>query len=60
MIIWLILLVAIVAGIVWALRSSATGGATRRPPALDALKQRYARGEIERDEFLAKRADLGG
>lgn len=34
-----------------------TGG---RSPGLDALEQRYANGEIERDEYLQKKADLGG
>jgi uncharacterized membrane protein len=29
-------------------------------PALEALRLRYARGEVDRDTFVAMRADLGG
>lgn len=29
-----------------------------RSPALDLLEQRYARGEISREEYLAKKRDL--
>lgn len=32
----------------------------RAPTALEILDARYARGEIERDEFLKRRADLTG
>lgn len=31
-----------------------------RPGALDILGERYARGEIDRDEYLARKADLAG
>ena len=31
-----------------------------RSTALDMLEQRYARGEIQRDEYLQKKHDLGG
>ena len=31
-----------------------------RTEALDILEARYARGEIQRDEYLEKKADLGG
>ena len=58
---WIFVILVIVA----LLKSLFTG--TRSPPererdktALDILKERYARGEIERDEFEQKRRDLGG
>ena len=30
----------------------------RRPPGLDVLEERYARGEIKRDEYLEKKRDI--
>jgi putative membrane protein len=33
--------------------------AGNRPPALDVLERRYASGEIDREEYLQKKADLG-
>ena len=32
----------------------------RRSPGLDALEERYARGEINRDEYLEKKRDIVG
>ncbi len=32
----------------------------REPTALEILEARYARGEIDRDEYLERRADLTG
>jgi putative membrane protein len=32
----------------------------RRSPGLDTLEERYARGEINRDEYLQKRRDITG
>ena len=32
----------------------------RRPPGLDVLEERYARGEINRDEYLQKKRDIIG
>lgn len=50
---------AIIAGIVLVIRwLSAQGGGSSPDRALDILRQRYARGEIDREEFEAKRRDL--
>ncbi len=35
-------------------------GMERRPPGLDILAERYARGEINRDEYLEKKRDITG
>jgi putative membrane protein len=32
----------------------------RRSAGLDVLEERYARGEINRDEYLQKKKDIGG
>lgn len=53
LLVWLLPLV-----LVWLLVRAYLG---RRPPtrtALEILEERYARGEIERDEYLKRRADL--
>jgi putative membrane protein len=63
MIVWFIVLIAIVALVVWLVRSLASPGMHHMPPrrssALDVLEERYARGEINRDEYLEKKRDLG-
>ncbi len=37
-----------------------TGGAKSGRSALEILEARYARGEIDREEYLKRRADLSG
>ena len=62
MIIWLLIVALIIAGIVWlfrALTRQSSENIGRRPSALDVLEERYARGEINRDEYLEKRRDIG-
>ena len=53
---WALIIAGIVIGIRWLGRA---GGVTRSDTALEILRQRYARGEIDKDEFEAKRRDLG-
>jgi putative membrane protein len=60
MIIWLVILAAIIAGVVWLVRSQPVGGGQRHSTGLDALEERYARGEIDRDEYLQKKRDIMG
>ncbi len=52
---WIVVVVAIVLGIRWLVRQ---GRPEAGDSALEILRQRYARGEINREEFEAKRKDL--
>jgi putative membrane protein len=64
MVVWVIILIAIIALAVWLARSLITPGMHHVPPrrssGLDVLEERYARGEIDRDEYLQKKKDIGG
>lgn len=59
---WLALLALVVAALVWFVRSQTTTRdfAERRSRSRDALDERYARGEIDREEYLQKKHDLDG
>ena len=51
----------VVTGLVLGIRWLASQGRQDRPDrALDILRERYARGEINKEEFEARRRDLGG
>jgi putative membrane protein len=56
---WIVILIAIVA-VVWLLMRGPLAGRPQvdRRSALDILKERYARGEIGREEFEEKKRDL--
>ncbi|HEY3304202.1 MAG TPA: SHOCT domain-containing protein [Candidatus Binatia bacterium] len=54
---WVLVIVGLVIGIRWLLGQ---GKESRSDSALEILRQRYARGEINKEEFEAKRKDLGG
>ncbi len=55
---WVVIILGIVVLVRWLARSSP---GREHPPetALDILKKRYVRGEIEREEFERKKRDLG-
>jgi len=60
----LIFLVVVIVLIVWLARGGRWSGGQapigeRRSPGLAILEERYARGEIDREEFLKKKQDLG-
>lgn len=65
MILWPLILIGLVVLAVWAVRTISAPPPVpppppRRSPGLDVLEERYARGEIGRDEYLQKKTDLGG
>ena len=65
MILWIVILIAVIIAIVWLVRSLAGSShhaptGPRRSPGLDVLEERYARGEIQREEYLEKKKDIGG
>ncbi len=58
---WIAVIVGIVFLIRWLVVSTRTGGHAARAEdsPLEILKRRYARGEINREEFEEKKRDLG-
>jgi putative membrane protein len=54
---WALVITGIVLGIRWLIRQ---GRSEVSDSALEILRQRYARGDINREEFEAKRRDLQG
>jgi putative membrane protein len=64
MIVWAVVLIAIIVGVVWMVRSM-TGPhghhlSPKRSAGLDVLEERYARGEVTREEYLQKKKDILG
>jgi len=55
---WALVILAIAALVKSLLGGSATGGREAAKTALDILQERYARGEIGREEFEQKQRDL--
>lgn len=61
LIFWALIILGIAALVKW-LMGSSTGGTSgpREKTPLDLLKERYARGEIDQEEFERKKRDLSG
>lgn len=61
---WILILIGIIAAIMFLVRSLFSGRSVNTgndgKTALEALGERYARGEIGREEYLEKKHDLGG
>jgi len=62
--IWILIIVAVAAVVRWIFTSSSSSSHSLPPPsrktALDILQERYAKGEIDREEFLERKRDLEG
>ena len=62
--VWLLCLALIVAGVVLVVRSFSSGRGTERPPeastALSILDERFARGEVDQEEYEQRRRVLMG
>ena len=56
---WVLIVVAIVALVRWLMRQSSDTERKGEKTALEILKQRYAKGEIDKQEFEEKKNDIG-
>ena len=54
----LLLMIGVILIIVWAVQSGSGDRSARPMRAMEILEERYARGEIEREDFLARKAEL--
>lgn len=59
LIFWVLIIVALVGGIRWIFQNSGKGQATHKPDrSLAILKERYAKGEINKEQYEQMKADL--
>lgn len=55
---WVLIIAGIVALVKWFAAASPRDDSSREKTTLDVIKERYARGEIYREEFEQKKSDL--
>jgi putative membrane protein len=55
---WWIIGLILVAVIIWTVRSSGQNNTTKNKSAPDILNERYARGEIDKEEYETKKRDI--
>ena len=55
---WIVVIVGVVVLVKWVLDQSSADKGSRDKSALEILRERYARGEINREEYEQKRRDL--
>lgn len=55
---WLLVIVVIIAGVKAVMTGNTQRGGSQKDSALSILEKRYARGEIDREEYQKKRREL--
>lgn len=55
---WVLIIAAVIVLVKWLAGGPPRWDSSREKTALDVLKERYARGEINREEFEQKKRDL--
>ena len=60
MILWLAVIVAVIVAVMRWLSEKGGGGDRSARGARDILDERYARGEIDRDEYTKRKQDIAG
>lgn len=58
MLVWGLVLIALIAAVAFVAVRLGSGGRDRGDGALRELEMRYARGELDREEYLQRREDL--